>query len=136
MILHLTHEKNIGDVQHEFNQAYPYLKIEFYKKSDKSSEAYFRKHLPISTPIKSAGLTKNGNLEMNDAMSVGRLEKSFYEIFGLQAQVSRKSGRLWLETTMTDSWTLKQQNDHGRDLSAPEKSPITIYNENENDNSG
>jgi hypothetical protein len=34
-------------------------------------------------------------------------------------QVSRKSGTLWLETTMTDSWTLGQQNEHGRELSTP-----------------
>jgi len=49
------------------------------------------------------------------------LEKSFYDRFDMLVQVSRKSGSIWLETTMTDNWTLKQQNDHGRELSEPVK---------------
>ena len=53
-------------------------------------------------------------------MTVGELEKLFRERFGANIQVSRKSGTLWLETTMTDNWTLKQQNEHGRELSSPE----------------
>ncbi|MEI9910895.1 MAG: hypothetical protein WDO71_15215 [Bacteroidota bacterium] len=52
-------------------------------------------------------------------MTVGQLEDIFQKQFGLQVQVSRRSGTLWLETTMTDNWTLKQQNDHGRELSEP-----------------
>jgi len=36
--------------------------------------------------------------------------------FGLPAQILRKSGNLWLETSMTNHWTLQQQNDHGRDI--------------------
>jgi hypothetical protein len=35
--------------------------------------------------------------------------------------VFRKSGNLWLETTMTDDWTLQQQNDHGYEISTGKK---------------
>jgi hypothetical protein len=33
------------------------------------------------------------------------------------AQVYRKSGKIWLETTVTDSWTLEEQNKQGESLS-------------------
>jgi hypothetical protein len=35
----------------------------------------------------------------------------------LSVQVFRKSGKSWLETTFTDGWTLKKQNQEGIDLS-------------------
>lgn len=59
----------------------------------------------------------SGEIFLSDELTVAGLEKLFVETYGLNAQVFRKSGNVWLETTMTDNWTLKQQNDHGRELS-------------------
>jgi len=56
-------------------------------------------------------------------MKVIDLEKMFKNRFNLSAQVFRKSGNLWLETTMTDNWTLLQQNNHGREISTGKKNP-------------
>ena len=118
-MLHISQHRSINEVQQDFNHHYPFLKIEFYKNNDGSSRSAKRQHLLNSMPIVRAGLLKNGDIELNDAMTVGQLEKIFRTEFGLSAQVSRKSGALWLETTMTDGWTLKQQNDHGKELSEP-----------------
>jgi hypothetical protein len=38
-------------------------------------------------------------------------------LFNLSVQVFRKSAGTWIETSVTDDWTLKQQNDEGKDLS-------------------
>jgi hypothetical protein len=46
-------------------------------------------------------------------MTVSELEKSFTEIYGLYTQVFRKSGNIWLVTTITDNWTLNEQNQQG-----------------------
>ena len=62
------------------------------------------------------GLKSDGEVELHDAMTVGELENAFFTQFGLSVQLSRRSGNLWLETIMTNSWTLKQQNEHGREL--------------------
>ena len=118
-MLHLSKNRSINEVQQDFNRQYPFLKIEFYKNSDGYSRSSKRQHLLNSTPIVRAGLLKNGDIELDDTMTVGQLEQIFRAEFGLSAQVSRKSGALWLETTMTDGWTLKQQNDHGKELSDP-----------------
>jgi hypothetical protein len=49
-------------------------------------------------------------------MTVEELEKSFLVKFGLNVQVFRKSGKSWLETTITDKWTLEKQNTQGEEL--------------------
>lgn len=116
-MLDIASHKSISDIQLDFNRQYPYLKIEFYIGNVSSTVITRREHLQSSLMIKKAGLTKNGTIEISDFMKVGELEKIFRAEFGLSAQVSRKSGTLWLETTMTDNWTLKQQNDHGKELS-------------------
>jgi hypothetical protein len=54
-------------------------------------------------------------------MKVNELENIFQQKFSLSAQVFRKSGNLWLETTMTDNWSLLQQNNHGREISTETK---------------
>ena len=118
-MLHITRNRSIDEVQKDFNRHYPFLKIEFYKNTDGDSRSYKRQHLLHSMPVVRAGLLKSGDIELNDFMTVGELEKIFRTEFGLSAQVCRKSGALWLETTMTDGWTLKQQNDHGKELSEP-----------------
>lgn len=119
MLLNITQNKVISDVQKDFNRAYPFLKIDFYKLSDPQRGTATRTHINNTLSIKNAGLISQGDLEISDALTVGQLEKTFRDQFGLYVQVSRKSGNLWLETTISDNWTLKQQNDHGKELSEP-----------------
>lgn len=120
-MLHISHNRSISEVQQDFNRQYPFLKIEFYQSNGSSTGSSKRKHLTDSLPIAKAGLTRSGNIQLDDLMTVGQLETIFRTEFGLSAQVSRKSGVLWLETTMTDGWTLRQQNEHGKELSEPIK---------------
>ncbi len=51
-------------------------------------------------------------------MSVADLEKILLENFQIPVQVLRKSGAVWLKTTHSISWSLKQQNDQGKIVSA------------------
>ena len=121
MILYMSFTALISNLQKEFNSAYPFLKLEFYKTIE---SGFSRKHIKDSVSLRAAGLKLPGVFEISDIMSVGTLENSLRIKFGLQVQVSRKSGPIWLETTKTDSWTLKQQNDHGRELSEPAKAQV------------
>lgn len=118
--LRVKKDRLIADVQGDFNKAYPFLKIEFFRKAAARSGYNIKEHLPKSTQLAKVGLTHEGSIKIDDSMTVGELEKLFRERFGANIQVSRKSGTLWLETTMTDNWTLQRQNEHGRELSSPE----------------
>jgi hypothetical protein len=109
----------LQDVQQEFNLAYPFLKIEFFRPHNgtavQSSAANMLKHpMPISAARR---LQKDGIMEIYDDTKVSEVENQFRDIYGLHAQVFRKSGNIWLETTMSDGWTLQRQNEHGREIS-------------------
>jgi hypothetical protein len=119
MIIEVKKNKTIADVQDKFSQFYPFLKLDFYKNINGRLGSVIRQKLIKTTLLNATGNQKEGYLAMTDSLTVGQLEELFYDRFGMTVQVSRKSGTLWLETTMTDSWTLKQQNEHGRELSTP-----------------
>jgi len=119
MNIQIRKSKVIGEVQKDFTNAYPFLKLEFYRNTTGRPGPTIRQNLIKSVLLNEAGNQKEGDLEITDSMTVGQLEQAFYDKFGMMVQVSRKSGSIWLETTMTDNWTLKQQNEHGRELSAP-----------------
>lgn len=122
MILEISADKSIKQVQEDFSHLFPYLKIEFFRNGTIARKDRYPAATLISNdhPI-SAAQTRpknNGDLYLEETMTVAELEQSFLTHFGLSVQVFRRSGKLWLETTMTDNWTLKQQNDHGREIAA------------------
>ena len=119
MELTINGTRYIQEVQHDFNAAYPYLKLEFFRQLvGEPSPASAGNLLKHSLKIQDARrMQQNGVLEVTDSMRVSDLEDELKQRYGLSAQVFRKSGNVWLETTMSDNWTLKQQNDHGREIS-------------------
>lgn len=122
-MLDISQNRTISDIQQDFNSQYPFLKLEFYKVQRLDEALTVRKHLDKSIPLKLAGVKNGGILEVNERMTVKEFEKAFLQNFGLVVQVSRKSGMLWLETTLTDNWTLAKQNEYGREISSSIKNP-------------
>ena len=119
MKLHIAPNSLISDIQKEFNKAFPFLKIEFFNnKSFSRTEFSAQQIIAANRRIVDTQLAiKDGDIQINEEMKVIELEKLFKDKFKLAVQVFRKSGNLWLETTMTDNWTLAQQNNHGREIS-------------------
>ncbi|HEY6064062.1 MAG TPA: hypothetical protein VIV35_10665 [Chitinophagaceae bacterium] len=119
MYLHIAPNRIIGEIQKEFNEAFPFLKLEFFKtRSFSRADFMANQIIPSYRKIGDGQLAiTDGDIEIVEEMKVKDLEKIFKDQFSLAAQVFRKSGNLWLETTMTDNWTLQQQNDHGREIS-------------------
>lgn len=105
MTLYASKYKSIGEIQSEFNDSYPFLKIEFDQKKNGNSST---KHPATADDV----------IEITDATTVVELQKTLWKLFGLATQVFRRSGNIWLETTMTNHWTLQQQNQHGEEISA------------------
>lgn len=120
----ISKNKTIYDLQLAFNKEYPFLKLEFYRPAN-GSLVPGKKHLPQATLLEAAGLKNSGEIEIHKETTVEELEKCFRLLFGLNVQVARKAGGIWLETTMTDKWTLQKQNEHGRQISLPEKEFIS-----------
>lgn len=116
----INSEKKISVIKEEFNHEFPFLKLEFFKHKHAINKGNHYTDM-IQNDFTLKQLHKNnGNtsLVVTEDMQVGVLEQLFQEKFGISAQVFRKSGRSWLETSVTDDWTLKRQNDEGMELSA------------------
>ncbi|MEZ4949088.1 MAG: hypothetical protein R2769_11940 [Saprospiraceae bacterium] len=111
----INDKKKLSEVQDEFNAIYPYLKIEFYSESHDTNEGTTEaSQLDSELTIESARTIHNkGELKLDKDLKVGDLEHEFFEKYGLNVQVFRRSGDLWLQTTKTDQWTLEEQNERG-----------------------
>ncbi|QQR96487.1 MAG: hypothetical protein IPJ93_07810 [Bacteroidota bacterium] len=62
------------------------------------------------------GRGKSHIINFNDDFSISDFEMLLNDQCRLYAQVFRKSGKIWLETSATDYWTLEQQNEEGKSL--------------------
>lgn len=127
MELQVQSNRHIWEIQQDFNKGFEYLKLEFFSKPHSANQPSPVKKM-VSNQSYIKDLVKapiNSTVAIDENMSVTSLEKLFRDELGLSIQVFRKSGNIWLETTMTDSWTLKQQNDHGKEITvgAPKSAP-------------
>jgi hypothetical protein len=111
----ITNEKSLEFVQEEFHQRFPFLKLEFYTNQHQSGHGS-----PIGETLDSSLLIKqvrkqdsDGNLNIDPTMKVSELELALFEEFGLNAQVFRRSGNIWIQTSFTDNWSLEKQNRKG-----------------------
>jgi hypothetical protein len=97
-IININTESSVKNIQVQFNSLYPFLKIEFLKSM--------------------ASFINSGIININSKRTVAEIENEFKEKIGVPIQVFRKSGNVWIETTLTDDWTLEQQNKEGEQISS------------------
>ena len=58
----------------------------------------------------------SGELSIDGHQKTITFEENFLEHFGVNVQVFRKAGRIWLQTIMTDDWTLAAQEHKGEEF--------------------
>lgn len=119
MSISIYENRRLFELQQDFNALFPFLKIEFFKAPHTVGEGSAKNQLHDNNRIVSDCRLKKseGLLVISDDMTVSDLEAKFFDDFGLSAQIFRKSGNVWLETSATDGWTLRQQNQEGAELS-------------------
>lgn len=119
MKITINDRRKIFAIQKDFTAAFPYLKLEFFSKPHSVGGGSPKK---IMTPnSKTLGecrtIHNTGTITIIPGMTVSDLEQNFKDVYGLSVQIFRKSGKVWLETTVTDGWTLEEQNRQGEELS-------------------
>jgi hypothetical protein len=119
MILEIKDSQKLIEVKKEFNTLFPYLKLEFFRTKHGEKEANAKADMinPELTFEKVRKIHNEGAIVIREDMLVSDLEKLFQAVFGISVQVFRKSSQSWLETSVTDDWTLKRQNEEGKELS-------------------
>lgn len=104
--------KLIGELQQEFNSYFPFLRIEFFRKRTGDAKAGIEK---LGANQKLQFLNGNSDkvaihIDKNDRVVT---LKDHFNKFGIGVLVFRKAGKVWVETTLTEDWTLERQNIEG-----------------------
>lgn len=115
----ITADRTIHDIQEEFLWEFPYLRLEFFTRVFNAGQISGTKNIkPSNKTLKECRtLQHEGSVNITPDLTVAKLNEIFRETYGLGIMVYRKSGKVWLETTVTDSWTLGEQNKQGEALS-------------------
>ncbi len=118
MVFEIRNDAPISELQKAFSGEFRWLKLAFFTKPHgvyKGSNAKFL----ITDTFKTFGEIRErqneGRIFLEPSMPVWQVERLFEEDFGLHVQVHRKSGGLWLETSVTDDLTLEAQDAKGRE---------------------
>lgn len=121
MVIKILNNHSFSDLNNIFSANYPFLKLVFYKNPHKNHEGSLPDNqIEEHELIKDFSLSFVSNeIEISDSMTVAELEEKFKSYFGLNVQVFRKSGNIWLQTTTTDDWSLVKQNEQGEIMSIP-----------------
>lgn len=116
MDINVIEDDMLMNIRSAFREQYPFLTLRFYLNPHEDSAACpeserIRQDLPIEEVTM---FHTGGRINIDPDRTVAMVEHDFFKILGLCVQVFRQSGPVWLETTKTDHWTLKQQNEEGR----------------------
>ncbi len=117
MIVEINDDQTIIQIQSRFHHCYPFLKIDFF---EKESQIYTKEkqYKAIEDTSKSMGEFRLGKsntdtVTIQSDMKVREIENAIDQTYGLRAQIFRRSGNVWLETTVTGNWSLEEQNRQG-----------------------
>ena len=116
--LYVDNKYSVENIQKQFNAYYPFLKLEFFT-NQRTTKSFF-KPAPIACAVVNELFSKNmeGTINVEKLRTVAEVENEFKNEFGLSAQIFRLSGNVWIETTLTDDWTLEKQNKEGEQISS------------------
>ena len=119
MIILITKNSLVKDIQDQFSAYFPFLRIEFLKKS-LDEKVILKKEYAIANDFFKRISSENneGELHLDLKQTVAGLERDFKEYFGVSINIFRRSGNVWIETILTDDWTLERQNKEGEQITS------------------
>jgi len=125
MELHIDGEYSFQSVQGQFTALYPFLKIDILRLSKGRGAPLAKAGTPSSRMERSSlegrigHFTRNQlpvTLNMNGQRTVFQVVNDFECVLGIPVVILRRSGQLWIGTSLTADWTLEQQNREGEFL--------------------
>lgn len=111
--------RTIEEVQKDFSDEYPFLKIEFISMVKKGAVASPNAEIIPKNKKLSAIRDKHvsGTVSIEPDCTVKDLLDTLENEYGLHARVYRKFGNMWIETGLTSHWSLSLQNTEGYEIS-------------------
>ncbi len=116
--IYINNDTSLKEIQTVFNESYPYLNIEFFigkkkalnNKNKKFSANYQVKDFTfVTAPVA---------VDITPTRTIKEIEIDFKRLAGLTIEVFRKSGNVWNGISLTENWTLENQNSAGKFISS------------------
>lgn len=126
---HIENTVEIAELQTIFRRQFTNLNLRFFWPQKDPDRIFTKNNLVVDGSIKVSELSLNytpGMLRIDAGMKTGEFEKMLLERFGVYAQVMRRSGSSWLETSHSDELTLWEQNTKAEEsivAKAPQEGP-------------
>ena len=121
MIIKISAQTSIKQIQSAFTTRFPFLKLEFF--IDSNSDQIFTANEMIKDHDKTIGeLSKtvlNNEFEVYGSHTITELEQSFKTNFGLIVQVFHNRNHTWIMSTTSDQLTLEILNTRAEEVSKP-----------------
>jgi hypothetical protein len=107
MLLEIDDNKTLGDLQENFNESFPFLKIEFYDRRYRSvKDFHLLFPLPANTRIESIRKSHDpGICTIKSWFKTGKVEEDLWEVFGLNARIFRYEGKKWVPSPYGETLT-------------------------------
>lgn len=107
----INSETRISQILNGFNAAFPFLRIEIYKKG----EIITLDHRDFRL-FEIASIKDPRDFMIHGELQVNEVEQLFLSKLGLKVSIFRKMGTSTVETTFTSQWTLNHQNSKGEEI--------------------
>lgn len=108
----ITPQETLIEFKEGFSAMFPNLKVEFFNHDHTTGEGNAASDLLKDLDLSLADVSNVDHeftISVDGHKKVSTLETEFADL-GINLQVFRKSGNVWLQTTTTDDWTLAAQN--------------------------
>ena len=125
----INDECTVKEIQYEFSKNYQYLKIEFYRKATEENSPFgFADAIPGTMSLQFIRSNhRAGKIVIEPHRKVSHLKQILNDEFGLNSMIFRKAGSLWIETSLTNDWTLEKQNRAAFEISRlPVRTPLNM----------
>lgn len=109
--IRIDSETKISELMNGFNIAFPFLRIEIYRKGEAVSLGH-RDFIVFEI----ANVENPEGFVIEGDMRVSEIESLFLKNLGLEISIFRKMGTSEVETTYTSLWTLNHQNNKGQEI--------------------
>lgn len=120
MIINITYQTAIEDIQRKLNEVFSFLKIEFCKHLEfpgetTSEDRWFGKDAKL---LEITDHSQPTWIALYPWYTVKYLTEIFKSKLGLHAQIFRRENDQWIQIVSDDSLTFQEQNEIGRDMSS------------------
>jgi len=110
--MNVTPTTSVNELMQQFSERFPFLRLYLYEEFGSQKRAANDHDFALKSGKKNIQVNFESSTKVLDF--IDQMEK----LLGWKVQILRCSGKLYIETSVTNQWTLERQNQEGAELSS------------------